>query len=237
MMKSKDFKDDLINLADKKYKEFHSGLCPGVDNILGIRVPVLRDYAKKIYKENVKEKNLKLEDLLNNIDDEFYEEIMLQGMLIGLAKNEDIDNILKYVENFIPKINNWAVCDVFCAGLKMTNKNKEKVWDFIQKYLSSDKEFYIRFGVVIILDYFIQEEYLEKNFEIFDKIKSDKYYVQMAVAWAVSICLIKFYKETVEYLERCNLDKFTYNKSIQKAIESYRITEEQKSFLRNMKRL
>ena len=224
-------KEELKGLADKKYKEFHKGLCPGTENILGVRVPILRDYAKKLAKE------YEIKELLENIDNEYYEEIMLQGMLIGLEKDKDIQNILKDIEAFVPKIDNWAVCDVFCAGLKITKKHLQEMWDFLQKYVTSDKEFEIRFGVVMILDYYITEEYLERIFAIFDSIKSNQYYVQMAVAWAISICLIKFYDKTINYLETSHIDKFTYNKALQKAIESYRITEEQKSFLRKMKKI
>ena len=231
-MKEK-IKKELKQLADEKYKEFHKGLCPGTENILGIRVPILRDYARKLSKE------YEIHELLNNIDDEYYEEIMLQGMLIGLEKekDKDIENILKDIEEFVPKIDNWAVCDVFCAGLKITKKHLKEMWDFLQKYVISDKEFEIRFGVVMILDYYITEEYLGKNFAIFNHIKSNQYYVQMAVAWAISICLIKFYDKTIEYLEQAKIDKFTYNKAIQKAIESYRISDEQKTELRKMKKM
>ena len=224
-------KRQLALLADEKYKEFHKGLCPGTENIMGVRVPVLRNYAKELAKE------YDIKYVLENIDNEYYEEIMLQGMLIGLEKDKNIQNILKDIEEFVPKIDNWAVCDVFCAGLKIVKKNLEDVWIFLQKYLKSDKEFEVRFGVVMILDYYITEAYLYKDFEIFDKIKVEKYYVQMAVAWAISICLIKFYDETLTYLKNSKVDKFTYNKAIQKAIESYRITDEQKQELRKMKKI
>lgn len=221
---------ELFELQDKKYQEFQKKLCPGVETIIGIRVPVLRNYAKELLKRyNFKE-------LMECINDNYYEEIMLQGMLIGGAK-EDFNVIIKYIEAFIPKIDNWAVCDTFCTGLKITKKHKDEMWRFLQKYLKSKKEFEVRFVIVMILNYFIDEEHLKENFKIFNNVKVEKYYVQMAVAWAVSICLIKFYKETVKYLqEEADLDDFTYNKSIQKAIESYRITDEQKEFLRKMKK-
>lgn len=227
-MKQK-IKEELVNLQDKKYKEFHSSLCPGTNNMIGIRVPVLRNYAKELLKQ------YEFRCLMENVDDEYYEEIMLQGMLIGLVK-EDFNTIMKYIKTFIPKIDNWAVCDVFCAGLKITKKNKEKMWEFIKPYLTSDKEFEIRFSVVMILDYYIEEEYLNQIFKIFNEIQSTEYYVQMAVAWAISICIIKYYNETLEYLKNAELDNFTYNKTLQKGIESYRITPEQKQVLRNMKK-
>lgn len=228
-MKQK-IKQKLFELSDKKYQDFHSSLCPGTENIIGVRVPILRNYAKELFIENDWRKTIK------EIDNEYYEEIMLQGMLIGQAKKEDINIILKYIEDYVPKIDNWAICDVFCAGLKITKKYKEQMWKFIQKHLKSNQEFEIRFAVVMILDYYIEEEYIKENFKIFEEIKHEGYYVKMAIAWAISICLIKFYNETVEFLKVSKLDDWTYNKAIQKAIESYRISNDRKDILRNMKR-
>ena len=225
-------KEELISLADEKYKNFYSNLCPGTENILGIRVPVLRNYAKELNKE------YSIQDLLEKIDDEYYEEIMLKGMIIGLNKKLRWEELEKHIKWFIPKIDNWAVCDVFCAGLKATNKYKEEMWNLINEYINSKNEFEVRFAIVMILDYYIEKEYIEKDFNIFNQIKSDKYYAKMAVAWAISICLIKFYDETIKYLENNTLlDNWTYNKAIQKTIESYRITNEQKDKLKKMKKI
>lgn len=223
-------KQKLLDLSDKKYHDFHSSLCPGTDNIIGVRVPVLRNYAKELFEQQDWKKTI------NEIDNQYYEEIMLQGMLIGQVKNEDINTILKYVEDYVPKIDNWAICDVFCAGLKITKKHKKEMWDFIQRYLKSDKEFEIRFAVVMILDYYIEKQYLEEIFYIFDNIQNEEYYVKMAVAWAISVCLIKYYDETIDYLDKSRIDKWTFNKSIQKAIESYRISDDKKDILRNLKK-
>lgn len=227
-MKEK-IKQKLFELSDKKYHDFHSSLCPGTENIIGVRVPILRNYAKELFKEN------DWKQVFKQIDNEYYEEIMLQGMLIGEAKNEDINIILKYIEEYVPKIDNWAICDVFCAGLKITKKYKMEVWNFIQKFLKSDKEFEIRFAIVMILDFYIEEQYLEKAFEIFESVKSDEYYVKMAIAWAISVCLVKFYDKTVIFLSGCKLDSWTYNKAIQKSIESYRISNDKKENLKKMK--
>lgn len=225
-----EIKEKLFELADLKYKEFHSGLCPGTDNIIGVRVPILRNYAKELAKQ------YEIKEILKEIDDQYYEEIMLQGMLIGLEK-EDFETIQKQIQTFVPKIDNWAVCDVFCAGLKITRKYKEEMWNLIQYYLKSDKEFELRFAIVMLLDFYIEEEYLNQDFKIFDNISSQAYYVQMAIAWAISICLIKFYDKTLKYLKTATLDTFTYNKALQKAIESYRITDNQKETLRKMKKI
>ena len=238
---NKQVKQKLFSLSDEKYKEFHSGLCPNSDNILGVRVPVLRNYAKELIKQ------YSVEELLKAIDEQFYEEIMLKGMIIGLSsaqltskkkeKNtESWSCIKKQIQNYIPKITNWALCDVFCAGLKITKKNKSEMWSLIQEYLKSNKEFELRFAIVMILDYYIDDEYLAQDFEIFNSVHHDGYYVKMAVAWAVSMCFVKYYDETVKWIIKSNLDNFTYNKSIQKSIESYRITKVQKNFLRGLKK-
>ena len=219
----------LFGLQDKKYQEFHRGLCRSTEYIIGVRIPVLREYSKQLVKK------YSVEELLNNIGNTYYEEIMIKGMIIGLSK-ENLGKIQKYIKKFVPKIDNWAVCDTFCTGLKITKKYKKEMWTFIQSYLNSNKEFEIRFGVVMILAYYIEEEYLEDDLKILNNIKHDGYYVKMAVAWAISICLVKFYNRTVEFLNNSSLDKFTFNKSIQKAIESYRITKEQKDMLKLMKK-
>lgn len=221
-----DIRKELFSLADEKYKEFHGGLCPGVNNIIGVRVPALRSLAKKIIKEDWRK-------YLKEAEDQYYEEVMLQGMVIGLAKM-DIEERLTYLAGFIPKIDNWAVCDVTCAGLKSTAKNLKKVWEFLQKYLNSDKEFEVRFAVVMILDYYIQEEYIYRVFEKLDSVHHEAYYVKMAVAWAVSICYIKYPEKTYSYLESCKLDNFTFNKAIQKIRESYRVPKEDKENLKKM---
>lgn len=213
----------LFELKDEEYKKFHSSLCPGVDTIIGVRVPILRKYAKELAKSNWKEN-------FAQIQNEYYEEIMLQGMIIGIAI-KDIEELKEYLEEFIPKIDNWAVCDVCCGGLKLTQKNLKEMWKFLQKYLNSDKEFEVRFGIVMLLDYYINEEYIEKILKIFDETKHEGYYVKMAVAWAISICYIKFPQETEEYLKNNNLDEFTYRKSIQKIKESYRVSKDQKQKL------
>jgi 3-methyladenine DNA glycosylase AlkD len=157
-------------------------------------------------------------------------------MLIGLIKNCDINETLTMIKNFIPKIDNWAVCDICCAGLKTINKNKEIVWTFIQKYLKSKKEFEVRFAIVMMLDYFIDEKYINEILKIFNNVKHDGYYVKMAIAWAISAAFVKFPKITMTYLKKNNLDDWTYNKSLQKICESLRVSKEMKEKIKRMKR-
>lgn len=223
-------KERLIELSEEKYRKFSSSLIPNIDNVLGVRLPVLRKLAKEIYKSD------NWQDFLNQKQSDYMEEVMLQGMIIGLVKDEP-QNILNYIKDFVPKINNWAVCDSFCTGLKFTNTNKALVWDFLQMYFQSDKEYELRFGIVMLLSYFIEDFYIDKVLKILDKVNHEGYYVKMAVAWAVSICYIKFSEKTQKYLHVSNLDNWTYNKSIQKIIESYRIDKQTKELLKKMKRV
>lgn len=221
---------DIKNLADAEYKDFHSGLCPGTNGILGVRVPILRKYAKELADENWQENYL-------NIGNEYYEEIMLQGMILGLAKMK-LEDRLHYLEEFIPKIDNWAICDITCSGLKFVNKNREAVYEFLQKYLNSDKEFELRFTIVMLLDYYIIDSYVDRVIQILDGIKhTEYYYVKMAIAWTLSVIYVKYPDKALEYLKHDNnLDDDTYNKTLQKIIESNRVKKNEKNRLKKMKR-
>lgn len=221
-------KDKLFELSDEKYKKFHSGLCPNIDNIIGVRLPKLREIAKEIAKGDWR-------DFLAISSNDYYEEVMINGLVIAYAKC-DVDEKLNYIESFVPKIDNWAICDSFCNSLKFVNKNKEKVLEFIQPYLKSNKEFEIRFAVVIILNYYITEDYIDLILETLDEVKHEGYYVKMAVAWAISVCYVKFPKKTESVFEENLLDDFTHNKSIQKIRESYRVPKESKERLQKMRR-
>ncbi|WP_066716921.1 DNA alkylation repair protein [Clostridium sp. Marseille-P299] len=220
-------KQDLLELAEPKYQEFTSKLLPGIDNILGVRLPALRKLAKDILKDNPME-------YLENATEDSFEEIMLQGMVIGGLK--DIDLVFHYIEEFLPKINNWSVCDSFCAGLKISKKYPKEMWQFIQPYLKDDREYFIRFAVVMLLNYYVDEEHIAEALQALDQIKHDAYYVKMAVAWAISIYYIKLPERTLEYLKYNSLDDFTYNKALQKITESLRVDKETKQMIRNMKR-
>lgn len=224
----KQIRETLFSLADEEYKRFHSSLCPGTNNIIGVRVPVLRDVAKEIVKGDWR-------TYLKAAKNEYYEEVMLQGMVIGLAKM-NLAERLEYIKSFVPKIDNWAVCDVTCAGLKFTKKHMSEMWEFLKPYINSNKEFEMRFGVVMLLDFYITEEYIRQVLNILNNIHHEGYYVKMAVAWAISVCYIKFPKETMELLQNNELDTFTYNKALQKIIESYRVTKQDKEIIRKMKR-
>lgn len=228
----KNIENKLKKLADEKYKKFHSSLCPNnsKDIFLGVRIPVLKKYAKELLKE------YRVEDILKNIKNDYYEEIMLEGIVIANSKIS-IDEKIELASEFVPKIINWAICDVFCADFKFKNEEKNKVWDFIIKYQKSDKEFEIRFLVVMMLSHFLEENYIDKVFKIIEKIKKEDYYVKMSVAWLISVAYVKYKDKTENYLYNCSsLDDWTYNKAIQKIIESYRVSKEDKENLKRLKR-
>ncbi|AJS60108.1 DNA alkylation repair protein [Paenibacillus sp. IHBB 10380] len=218
----------IFELVDEEYQKFASALIPNVNNVVGVRLPELRKLAKKIAKGDWR-------IYIEHAQSEYFEEIMLQGMVIGYVK-ADIEEILQYVAKFVPKIDNWSVCDSFCVGLKFTKTNMEQVWDFLQPYLSSENEYDIRFGVVMLLNFYIEEEYISRVLQLLDNAKHEGYYVKMAVAWAVSICYVKLPEPTMTYLNSNSLDDFTYNKALQKITESYRVDPETKKRIRSLKR-
>lgn len=224
---NEEIRSKLFNLSEDEYRNFHSKLCPNTENILGVRLPLLRNMAKDLAKNN-------WEAYLNNPYNEYYEEIMIEGLTIGYIKT-DINTRLKYIKRFIPKIDNWAICDSFCNNLKFTKKNLNEVWEFISTYLSSNKEFELRFAIVMMLHYYINEEYIDRVLHILNYINHEGYYVKMAVAWAISFAYIKFPHKTLVFLKNNNLDSFTYNKSLQKIIESTRVSNEDKDLIRSMK--
>ena len=227
-MNNEEIREELFNLQDKKYKEFHSTLCPNTNNIIGVRVPKLRKLAKKIAKEDI-------ETYLKNAKNDYYEEIMLQGMVIGYAKI-NFEQVTDSLTRFIPKINNWAVCDTTVASLKITQKHPKEMWEYLKPYIKSKKEFELRFAIVMLLDFYLTEEYIDEVLEILNKVKHEGYYVKMAVAWAISVAFVKYPEKTMKLLQNNVLDDFTYNKSLQKIIESYRVDEQTKQTIRKMRK-
>ncbi|SHK49437.1 3-methyladenine DNA glycosylase AlkD [Hathewaya proteolytica DSM 3090] len=226
---AKTVREQLVELAEEDYKIFSSRLLPNINNILGVCLPALRKIAKQIAAKDWR-------SYLKGASSEYFEEIMLQGMVIGYVKAE-IEEIFSYVEDFVPKIDNWSVCDSFCVGLKITNQYKERVWEFLKPYYSSENEFEIRFCVVMLINYYIDEEYINQIFDIFNNIKSEGYYAKMGIAWAVSICYIKLPIATTIFLKKNNLDDYTYNKALQKITESKKVNKETKAVIRSMKRV
>ncbi len=221
-------KNRLSQLADPKYLEFQSGLLPGVDGIIGVRLPHLRKLAKEISKGDWRQ-------YLKEATDDSFEEIMLQGMVIGLGP-ADIEEVLFHTRNFVPKISNWAVCDSFCGGLKIVRKHQTQVLEFLRPYFTSDREFDIRFAAVMLLCHYIDDRHIDEVLSLLGDMGHEGYYAKMAVAWTLSMCFIGYPEKTMALLKNNHLDHFTYNNTLQKIMESLRVDGETKSILRLMKR-
>ena len=204
----------LLKYQDIKYREFTKKLLPGIDNIIGVRLPVLRKLAKEI----------KFEDL----SDDTFEEVMLQGMIIGNMKN--IDEAIPKIIDFVPKINNWSICDSFVSGLKITKNNLDKMYKLIINYQNKTC-FEKRFLIVMLLNYYLNDEYIQKVIEIILTIDYSEYYTMMAVAWLISKMYINYKNEVILLLESDKLNDEVINKAISKIKDSYQINKEDKIFI------
>lgn len=228
----------LKEIQDIEYREFHHKLLPGVEDLIGIRTPKMREIAKEIVKGNYEEFLLQSNACYKN-GETYYEQIVVEGMVIGYSserKIKEIDKIKNYIRQFAPKINNWATCDIFCSGMKIIKKYPDDFLEFILQYVDKSKEFEVRMGIVLLMDYYLKEKYMDIIFLKCDEVDSKDYYVNMAVAWLISVAFVKFEKKTLRYLEKNQLSKFTYNKALQKIVESNRVSKETKDNIRKMKR-
>lgn len=220
-------KERLFELAEGNYKTFSSSLIPGVTNMLGCRIPGLRKLAKEICQTDFRK-------YLENPAEDYFEEVMLQGLVIGYAKM-DIEERLKHAKSFIPKISDWSVNDGFCSTFKSATKNRERVWEFLLPYAKSEKEFEIRVAAVMYMDYFLTEEYIDKVLEMLFSMKQDDYYAMMGIAWTLATAYAKFPEQTKKALD-WEWPKATLNKAIQKMCESYRVSDGDKVELRKRKK-
>ena len=220
----KDFVESLINIRDEKYKEFHSSLVLNSKyEMIGIRVPTMKKIAKEIAKTT------DLEKFFEYAQDKYYEEVMIQGLVISHIKDEKL--FYKYFKKHINKIDNWALCDTFCSAIKIIKKYEDKYFKEAINMSLNKKEFISRVGLVIILDHFISRENINTIYETLNKINSDKFYINMAEAWLVCELYIKYSSETKEFIKNNNLNKFTQNKAISKIHDSYRVSAEEKDLL------
>ena len=212
--------------ADKKFQKFSASLTPGAQNIIGVKVPIVKQFAKELAKQNITSQDILFKE-------DIFEELLLEAFLIAYAKT-DFEIFVKEIKKFVPKINNWAHCDLFCSALKRIKKNEDYFFNFIQPYLKSKKEFKVRFGLVILLGYFVKKEKLNFIFETLDNFKHDGYYAKMAAAWLLSVCFVKYPKETFAYAKHSKLDTWTFKKGIEKTKQSFRVPPEFKDKLNKL---
>ena len=197
-------REHLLSLQDTKYQKFHSAPCPGIDNIIGIRIPVLRKLANEILRDG---------DYPTYLQKALYEpfvyseEATLCGMILGLLKI-DFTELLENLNIFVPRIDNWAVCDVTCGGLKGFKKNQAQGREFLQQYLASPREYELRFAVVMLMNYYNDDPYIDSTLKELNNVRHEGYYVKMAVAWALSLCFVKQRAKTMVLFQNNELDDF-----------------------------
>ena len=230
MITAENIKEVLLSHVDEKYREFNSSLIPDSRLILGVRIPVLRQIAKEIAKGD-------WQTFLKNAPEDTYEEVNIKGFVIGYVK-ADFETLLPYIAAHIEKIDDWSLCDGFCSNLKIVAKHREAFLEFLLPYAKIDDEFKQRVVAVMLMDYYLDDAYIDQTLQILDSLKNEKYYCKMAVAWAVATAWAKQRDKTYTYMQDGNntLDNWTYNKAIQKMIESYRVSDADKTMLRGMKR-
>ena len=198
--------------------------------MLGIKIPEIRKFSKKILKENGFEKSY------NNIKEEYFEEIIVKGFLIAYSE-KSLEEKLEYIKQYISKMDSWAMTDAFVPALNIKENELQIFWEFIMLYINSNKEFEVRFSIICMLDYYLIDSYIDNVINILDNVAHEGYYVKMAIAWTLAEIGVKYNDKLMNYLKgKNNLDKFTYNKTIQKMIESSRIDSKQKEELKIMRR-
>lgn len=225
---SAEIREQLLELQEEEYRDFQRKLIPGeaADTIMGVRTPALRKMAKKLAKR---------EDIgvfLQELPHSCFEENQLHAFIIG--ENKDLESCLAQVEEFLPYVNNWATCDQLSPNV--FRKEKERLLPVICRWISEEQPVYtVRFGIGMLMQHFLDESFREEYLDWVAEIRSEEYYINMMIAWYFATALAKQYDRTLPYIEKQRLADWTHNKAIQKAIESNRITKEQKTYLRTLK--
>ena len=217
----------LFELRDEEYAQFQAKLTPSVDPelFIGVRVPEVRKLAKQLKNDPM------VDAFLKELPHKYYDENMLHGLLISEIK--DYDKAVEETDIFLPYVDNWAVCDIMSP--KVFKKHKTELIEKIREWSGSGETYTIRFGIEMLMSHYLDDDFRAEYLEIPAAIRSEEYYVNMMIAWFFATALAKQWDSTIPYVENNRLDKWTHNKTIQKAIESYRITDEQKAYLRTLK--
>ncbi len=223
----KQIRDRLFELADPAYGEFQSNLIPGEDKayFIGVRTPALRSYAKEIYGTP------EADEFMKDLPHKYFDENQLHAFLLGRMK--PFDTAMEAVETFLPYVNNWATCDQLSPAI--FKKNTDELLNRIRIWICSDHVYTVRFGIGMLMQYFLDDLFDPKYPRMVSEVLSDEYYINMMIAWYFATALAKQYEDIVPYLEENRLPVWVHNKTIQKAVESYRITDEQKEYLRTLR--
>lgn len=223
----KQIEEELFALQDKGYKEFQSKLIPNISKseIIGVRTNLLRELAKRLIEQE------SINIFLHDLPHKYFDENQLHIFIVSEIK--DFNICILEAERFLPYVNNWATCDMFSP--KCFEKNKEQLLPYIYKWTDSSKEYSVRFAIGLLMKYFLAEDFKEGYLNKVVSIKREEYYIKMMQAWYIATALAKNYSQTISILQKSVLDKWTHNRSIQKAVESFRISDEQKTYLKSLK--
>lgn len=223
-----DIRKELKKLQDKGYREMQVTIIPTVDaeSIIGVRTPALRQLAKEISKRE------DISEFLSDLPHKFFEENQLHAFILSGMK--DAESCIRLVDEFLPYVDNWATCDQMSP--KVFKKHKQLLLKYVDQWIKSDHTYVKRFAIGMLMEHFLDEDFKTSYLTKVSKIRSEEYYVNMMIAWYFATALAKQYEDTLPFIEKQKLDKWTHNKSIQKAVESYRITPEQKEYLKTLKR-
>ncbi|MBQ6967576.1 MAG: DNA alkylation repair protein [Lachnospiraceae bacterium] len=226
-MKKTDLYEKLKSCQDLKYRDMQIKIIPSVDpeTIIGVRTPELKSMAKEIYKSG------DYKDFLKELPHEYFEENQLHAFIISGIK--DLNECMEEVEIFIPYIDNWATCDQLSP--KVFKKNRKELLKHIKKWIKSRKTYTVRFGVGMLMEHFLDEDFAPEYPEMVSKLRSEEYYINMMIAWYFATAMAKQYEQVIPYIEEKRLDTWTHNKTIQKCVESNRITDEKKAYLKTLK--
>ncbi len=226
-MITEEIRTELFNLQDEKYRDFQAKLIPTVeaDTIIGVRTPLLRKYAGQLLKRD------DIQEFLSDLPHKYFDENQLHAFILSGMK--DYEKCVNEVNKFLPFVDNWATCDQMSP--KVFKKHRQELTGSIKVWLKSKETYTIRFGVGMLMEHFLDDDFDLKYPEAVSKIRSDEYYVNMMTAWYFATALAKQYESVLPYIEDIKLDAWTHNKAIQKAVESYRITDEQKAYLKSLK--
>ena len=215
--------DYLISLEDKKYREFHRSIVGHTNlKLIGIRVPKLRSFAREISKGNV-------DEFLKRIGNTYYEEVMIYGFVLANSEEEYID---RYLMDYIKKVDNWAICDSFVSSLKIINKKMGKYWMYFTSLIDLNNEFQTRTSIVVFMNYYLCDNYIDRVLNIVSNIRTDYYYINMAISWLLSVAIINYQDKVIDILKSKKLSKFVQNKTISKIQDSYRVSKEIKDLVK-----
>ena len=215
--------DYLVSLEDKKYREFHRSIVGHTNlKLIGIRVPKLRSIAREISKGNV-------DEFLKRIGNTYYEEVLIYGFVLANNEEEYID---RYLMDYIKKVDNWAICDSFVSSLKIINKKMGKYWMYFTSLIDLNSEFQTRTSIVVFMNYYLCDNYIDRVLNIVSNIRTDYYYINMSISWLLSVAIINYQDKVIDILKSKKLSKFVQNKTISKIQDSYRVTKEIKDLVK-----